>query len=52
MAGAGGSRVVVIPDLDLVVVVVSENFGRPDAHDVTEQLVADLVAAGVGRAVS
>lgn len=48
MAGAGGNRVVVVPDLDLVVVVVAENFGRPDAHAVTEQLVGDVVRSGLG----
>jgi CubicO group peptidase (beta-lactamase class C family) len=41
MAGAGGNRVAVVPDLDLVVVVTSENFGRDDAHDLTEQLIVE-----------
>ena len=43
MAGAGGNRVAVIPDLDLVVVVTSENFGQPDAHELTETLIERYV---------
>lgn len=47
MAGAGGNRVAVIPDLDLVVVVTSENFGRADAHDLTERLIIEQVVAPI-----
>ena len=43
MAGAGGSRVAVFPEHGLVVVVTSENFGRSDAHDLTERLITDHV---------
>ena len=43
MSGMGGSRVAVFPELQTVVVVTSENFGRRDAHALTDRLVADLV---------
>ena len=43
MAGAGGNRVAVVPSLDLVVVVTDENFGRTDAHELTERLILEHV---------
>jgi CubicO group peptidase (beta-lactamase class C family) len=43
MAGAGGSRVAVFPDLDTVAVVTSQNFGDPEAHARTEALLTDYV---------
>ena len=43
MAGAGGNRIAVVPSLDLVVVVTSENFGRPDAHELTARLIVEQV---------
>ncbi len=39
MSGAGGNRVAVLPDLETVVVVTSQNVGDPDAHSLTEDLV-------------
>jgi CubicO group peptidase (beta-lactamase class C family) len=47
MAGAGGSRVTVVPDLDLVVVVTAENFGHVDAHAVTERLIVERLLPAV-----
>ena len=47
MAGAGGNRVAVLPGLELVAVVTSENFGRDDAHDLTEQLIVEHVLPAV-----
>ena len=44
MAGAGGSRVDVFPELDAVIVVPAENFGRPDAHALTDALILDCLA--------
>jgi CubicO group peptidase (beta-lactamase class C family) len=46
MSGLGGNRVAVFPHLGAVVVVTSENFGRRDAHDLTDRLVAALVSNG------
>jgi len=43
MSGMGGNRVAVFPELEAVVVVTSENFGRRDAHALTDHLIADLV---------
>jgi CubicO group peptidase (beta-lactamase class C family) len=43
MAGAGGNRVAVFPHHGLTVVVTGENFGRPDAHELTERLIIEHV---------
>ena len=43
MSGAGGSRVAVFGELDAVVVVTAENFGRADAHDITDALLRDVI---------
>ena len=45
MAGFGGSRVAVFPDDRLLVVVTSENFSLPEAHELTERLVNQHVLA-------
>ena len=47
MAGAGGSRVAVVPELEVVVAVTSENFGDPGAHDATERLIVDHIIGAV-----
>jgi CubicO group peptidase (beta-lactamase class C family) len=44
MAGSGGSRVAVFPNLGTVVVITSANFGVRDAHDLTDALLAELLA--------
>lgn len=45
MSGFGGNRVAVFPDDRLVVVVTSENFAEPDAHERTERLINQHVLA-------
>jgi CubicO group peptidase (beta-lactamase class C family) len=45
MLGFGGSRVAVFPDDRLVVVVTSENFSLPDAHDLTGRLINQHILA-------
>jgi CubicO group peptidase (beta-lactamase class C family) len=45
MAGAGGSRVLVVPELELVVVVTAATFGDRRAHAYTDELVAEVLAA-------
>jgi CubicO group peptidase (beta-lactamase class C family) len=45
MAGFGGSRVAVFPDDRLVVVVTSENFSLPQAHELTERLINQHILA-------
>jgi len=46
MSGSGGNRVAVLPELDTVVVVTSQNFGDPEAHALTEDLVVRHVLGG------
>ena len=43
MSGMGGSRVAIFRELATVVVVTSENFGRPNAHALTDRLIEDLL---------
>jgi CubicO group peptidase (beta-lactamase class C family) len=43
MTGSGGNKVFVVPELDLVAVITSENFGRGDAHVLSERLMSEYV---------
>ncbi|MEO8175461.1 MAG: serine hydrolase [Sphingomicrobium sp.] len=43
MNGAGGNKVIVVPDMKLVTVITSTNFGRRDAHVLSEKLLTDYV---------
>jgi CubicO group peptidase (beta-lactamase class C family) len=43
MAGMGGNRVAVFPELDLVAVVTSQNFGLREAHQLTDSLIERFV---------
>lgn len=43
VSGTGGNRLVVLPSLDAVVVVTSANFGRRDAHELTDRLLLEHV---------
>lgn len=49
MSGAGGNRVVVAPGLGLVAVITSENYGRRDAHALSERILRDYLIASVRR---
>jgi CubicO group peptidase (beta-lactamase class C family) len=49
MSGLGGNRVVAFPELDAVAVVTTRNFGRTDAHALTDRLVGDLVLPQLER---
>ena len=42
MRGTGGNRVAVYPSRDTVAVVTSTNFGRRDAHELTDRLLTTL----------
>jgi CubicO group peptidase (beta-lactamase class C family) len=48
MAGSGGNRVLVVPSRGLVFVVTSENFDRPDAQRVTDDLIDRYAARFAG----
>ncbi|HEX2217650.1 MAG TPA: serine hydrolase [Gemmatimonadales bacterium] len=52
MAGSGGNRVMAFPDLSLTLLVTATNFGRRDAHDLTDRLVEDFVLSAVRPQVS
>ncbi|HEV8104468.1 MAG TPA: serine hydrolase [Gaiellaceae bacterium] len=43
MTGMGGNRVHVFPELEAVVVITSENFGRRDAHALSDRLLLEQV---------
>jgi CubicO group peptidase (beta-lactamase class C family) len=45
MSGNGGNKVYVVPDAGLVAVITSENFGRGDAHALTERLLSEYILA-------
>lgn len=47
MAGTGGSKVLVFPGLDLVVVITSQKFGLRNAHQLTDRLVTDFLLAAI-----
>jgi CubicO group peptidase (beta-lactamase class C family) len=47
MTGAGGNRVHLLPELDAVAVITSENFRRPDAHELSDTLLAEHVIPAV-----
>ncbi len=43
MTGTGGNRVHVLPDLGVVAVITTTNFGRPDAHALSDRLLVEQV---------
>lgn len=47
MSGNGGNKVVVLPDLEMVVVITSTNFNTKGMHEQTEKLLTDYVLAAV-----
>lgn len=47
MAGTGGNKVVIFPDLELVVVVTTTNYGVRNPHQITDKLIADFVLTAV-----
>ncbi len=49
MSGSGGNKVFVLPELGLVAVITSENFGRGDAHQLSERLMSEYVLGSVEK---
>lgn len=47
MAGSGGNKVVVVPDLRAVVVVTTTNFGVRNPHGLTDSLIAQHALAAM-----
>ena len=47
MAGTGGNKVVVFPDLGLVVLVTTTNYGVRNAHQITDKLIAEHILSAV-----
>jgi len=45
MTGTGGNRVHVFPGKELVAVITTTNFGRRDAHDLSDRLVREQILA-------
>ncbi|WP_426086732.1 serine hydrolase domain-containing protein [Janthinobacterium sp. PSPC1-1] len=43
MAGSGGNKVLVLPELDAVVVITTTNFQVRDAHALSEKLLTKLI---------
>lgn len=47
MSGTGGNKVYVVPQLELVTVITSENFGRSDAHQLSYRLLSEHILGSV-----
>ncbi|MBO9547193.1 serine hydrolase [Caulobacter sp.] len=47
MSGSGGQKVAIVPDLDLVAVITTANFGVRQPHAISEKLLAEHILAAV-----
>lgn len=47
MAGTGGNKVVIVPDLDVVVVVTTENYNVRNPHGLADTLIAEHALAAI-----
>lgn len=47
MSGSGGQKVAIVPDLDLVAVITTTNFGVRQPHAISEKLLVDHILAAV-----
>jgi len=49
MSGSGGQKVAIVPDLGLVAVITTANFGVRQPHAISEKLLADHILAAVEK---
>ena len=47
MTGTGGNKVVVFPQLEMVVVVTSTNYALRNAHQLTDQVLTEYILAAI-----
>ena len=47
MQGNGGNKVAVLPELDMVIVVTSKNYGMKEGHPLSDKLITDYILAAV-----
>ncbi|MBC3872463.1 serine hydrolase domain-containing protein [Undibacterium flavidum] len=47
MAGTGGNKVVVFPELDIVALVTTTNYGVRSPHQITDKLIAEHILGAV-----
>jgi CubicO group peptidase (beta-lactamase class C family) len=47
MSGNGGNKVVVFPDLEMVVVITSTNYSTPGMHEQTNRMLTDFILPSV-----
>ena len=45
MSGNGGNKIVVVPSLDMAVVITATNFNTKGMHDLTDQVLSEVLAA-------
>lgn len=49
MAGNGGSKIAVIPELNLVVVITSKMFGTSKAHQQSENIISNYIVPSIRK---
>lgn len=49
MTGNGGQKVIAFPGLSAVVAITTTNYGRPNAHTLTDTLVSDYIIQALAR---
>ena len=47
MTGTGGSKILVFPELEMTVVITSENFRVKEAHQLSDRLLSEYILASV-----
>lgn len=52
MAGSGGNKIAVIPELNTVAVITSTNFGSGNAHQQTEIILNDYIIPEINSLIS